>query len=117
VLYEEEKRRIGEQVIGLLGGYFHGIKEQVEVIDVPTLMTWERFMGGTRGFSNFPNKKISIVGSLIKNDGMLVPGLENFYFTGAWATSAGALFVNALSGKKAVQSICAREGLRFTVPV
>jgi len=101
-------------VIGLLGNYFRGIKSQVEVMDVPTILTWERFMGGTHGFSNFPNKKADIIGSLYKNSGMTVPGLGNFYFVGVWATSAGALFVNALSGRKAVRRICREEGRRFS---
>lgn len=107
--YEEEKQKIAEQVIALLPG----IKGRVEAVDVPTLLTWERFMGGTHGFVNMPKKEFDFLGSLYKNDGMTVPGLENFYFVGAWATSAGALFVNALSGKKAIKEICRSERLRF----
>ncbi len=115
--YEEEKQKIADQVIELLENYFSGIKNQIEVVDVPTLITWERFMGGTRGFANFPNKKMSFIGSLINNSGMTVPGLENFYFTGVWATSAGALFANALSGKKALKSICNKDGRKFSVNI
>lgn len=108
--YDEEKQKVAEQVIELLENHFHGIKSQIEAIDVPTLMTWERFMGGTHGFANMPKKKFDIIGSLYKNSGMTVPGLDNFYFVGAWATSAGALFINALSGRKAIQKICRKEG-------
>lgn len=107
--YEEEKEKVAEQVIGLLPG----INGRVEVVDVPTLLTWERFMGGTHGFANMPKKEFDFLGSLYKNDGMTVPGLKNFYFVGAWATSAGALFVNALSGKKAIKKICREEGQKF----
>jgi phytoene dehydrogenase-like protein len=46
-LYEKEKQTVAEIVIGLLEQHFTGIKSQVEVIDVPTIMTYERFMGGT----------------------------------------------------------------------
>ncbi|MGI6555630.1 MAG: phytoene desaturase family protein [Bacillota bacterium] len=107
--YEEEKEKVAEQVIGLLPG----IKGRIEAVDVPTLVTWERFMGGTHGFANMPKKESDFLGSLYKNEGMTVPGLENFYFAGTWATSAGALFVNALSGKKAIKKICRNEGRKF----
>lgn len=111
--YEAEKQKVAAQVIELLENYFHGISNQVETVDVATLLTWERFMGGTHGFSNFPNKKQDILGSLFNNKDMTLNGLDNFYFVGAWATSAGALFLNALSGKKAIQRLCKMEGLKF----
>ncbi len=90
------------------------LKSQVETVDVPTLLTWERFMGGTHGFNNMPSKKPDIIGSIFKNSGMLIPGLENFYFVGAWATSAGTLFINTNSGKKAIKNICKKEERKFT---
>lgn len=113
--YEAEKQKVADQVIEILENYFCGIKSQVEAIDVPTLLTWERFMGGTHGFCNAPNKKIDFIGTLFNSNDMTIPGLDNFYFTGAWATSAGALFVNALSGKKAIRRICRKEGVKFSV--
>jgi phytoene dehydrogenase-like protein len=116
-LYEEEKALVASQVIGILENYLPGLKSQVETVDVPTLLTWERFMGGTNGFNNMPSKKPDIIGSMFKNSGMNIPGLENFYFAGAWATSAGALFINAHSGKKAIKNICKKEGRKFTSTV
>lgn len=113
--YEAEKKKVAEQVIGLLEKHFHGIKDQVEVVDVPTLLTWERFMGGTHGFANMPKKKFNPAGSMFGSKDMLVPGLGNFYFVGVWATSAGATFMNALSGKKAVKRICKKEHIKFQV--
>jgi phytoene dehydrogenase-like protein len=111
--YEEEKEKVAEQVIGLLENHFPGIRGQVEAVDVPTLLTWERYMGGTHGFANMPKKEFDFIGSLFKNTGMIVPGLQNFYFAGAWATTSGALFVNALSGKKVIKQICRDEGRKF----
>ncbi|HWR26598.1 MAG TPA: hypothetical protein VN316_01845 [candidate division Zixibacteria bacterium] len=97
-LYDKEKQKVAEIVIGILDNYFHGIKNQVEVIDVPTLMTWERYMGGTHGFANMPSKKSKIIASLLgRGQERNLPGLSNFHFMGAWATSTGALFSNAHS--------------------
>jgi len=114
--YEEEKRRVADQVIDLLESrYFAGLRQQVEVIDVPTLLTWERFTGGTMGLGFVPKRKISVTGSVFgKSLNSTLPGLSDFYFAGTWATSAGALFMNALSGKRVVQGLCKADGRTFT---
>lgn len=112
--YDEEKQKVAQQVIDLLENRFAGIKDQVEVIDVPTLMTWERYMGGTHGFAGMPHKKVDILASAFgKGWEMTLPGLSNFYMVGQWATSAGSLFSNALSGRTAIKTICRQQGRRF----
>ncbi len=113
--YQAEKDKVATQVIELLERQFPGISDQVEVVDVPTLLTWEHFMGGYHGFANMPNKPINMMASFFGKGNMTVPGLSDFYFAGVWATSAGATFINALSGKKAVQSICKKERIPFRV--
>jgi phytoene dehydrogenase-like protein len=113
--YLAEKEKTTKQVIDLLERQFPGISGQVEAVDVPTLLTWERFMGGYHGFANTPKKEFDIMGSFFGKGNMTVPGLSDFYFTGVWATSAGATFMNALSGKKAIQSICKKEHIPFQV--
>jgi phytoene dehydrogenase-like protein len=113
--YDEEKRKVSDTVIGLLEGHFPGLRGQVEALDVITLLTWERFMGGTHGFANAPNKKLDFVGSLLgKGQEKTLPGLEGFYFVGVWMTSTGALFSNALSGRSIIRDICKKDGKRFT---
>jgi phytoene dehydrogenase-like protein len=115
--YDEEKARIADTVIGLLERRFPGLRGQVEAVDVPTLLTWERYMGGTHGFANMPKKPFNFMKSLTAG-GMetTLPGLERFHFAGAWATSAGALFMNALSGRVVVKAICKAENRPFTAP-
>ena len=44
---------------------------------------------------------------------MTLPGLSGFYFVGVWASMAGSLFGNALSGRRAIQALCKREGKKF----
>jgi hypothetical protein len=84
---------------------------------VPTQLTWERFMGGTHGFANMPNKKATIWSGLRGAGGDLtLPGLEHFYFAGVWSSLAGSLFGNALSGKRAVSAACKKEGKRLVTP-
>jgi phytoene dehydrogenase-like protein len=112
--YEEEKQKVASQVVDILENHFHGIKSQVEVIDVPTLMSWERFMGGTRGFNNSPNKKFSFATGMRGTGGIpTLPGLSDFYFVGVWASMAPSLFGNALSGRKVIQRLCKNDGRKF----
>ena len=73
-------------------------------------------MGGTEGHNNYPNKGFNIISSLFGLDQTYtLPGLKNFYFAGQWVTSAGALVMNALSGRTVVQKICRQSGVKFTV--
>ncbi len=112
---DKEKQKIAGQVIEQLSHYFKGIESQIEVVDVATLMTWEKFMSGTNGFNNFPVKKASFTASLLSRKlENTLPGLANFYMVGAWTTSLGATFMNAFSGKKAIQAVCKEDGKKFT---
>jgi phytoene dehydrogenase-like protein len=115
--YQAEKSRIAEQIIALLEKQFTRLREDIEVIDVATLRTWERFMGGTEGCDNFPRKTggpdiASIMFGMYRNNSL--PGLKNFYLAGGWVTAAGALLMNAMSGKAAVKKICRQCGVRFS---
>lgn len=115
--YKQEKQKVAEQAIEILDRQFRGIKEQVEVIDVCTLMTWERYMGGTQGWFNLPNRELdfSMKEDLTdKKFKTTLPGLSNFYFVGIWATVMGSLAHNALSGKTIIRCICKKDGKEFT---
>jgi len=114
--YNREKQRVAEQVVEILENHFPGIKGQVEVIEVATLMTWERFMRGSQGWYNLPNRKFDFS---IKEDPsdkrfkVTLPGLSNFYFVGVWATMMGSLFNNADSGKTIIRRICLKDGRKL----
>jgi len=114
--YRQEKQKVTEQVIDVLETHFRGIKNQVEVIDVYTLMTWERYMGGTQGWFNFPNRKLDFSMKEDLSDKKFkttLPGLSDFYFVGIWATAMGSLAHNANSGKTIIRRICKKDGKEF----
>jgi len=118
--YKQEKQKVAEQVIEILESHFLGIKNQVEVIDVATLMTWERYMGGSQGWFNLPNRKFDFSISMREDPSdkkftTTLPGLSNFYFVGVWATMMGSLFHNANSGKIIIRRICKKDGRKFVV--
>jgi phytoene dehydrogenase-like protein len=107
--YEEEKATAADLAIEVLERRFPGLRGQVETIDVPTQLTWERYMGGTHGFANMPAKKVSVWAGMRGAGGdMTLPGLESFYFAGVWASMSPSLFGNALSGRLAIQALCKR---------
>ena len=112
--YNAEKERIAKQVIDLLEQQFSYLEQDIEAVDVITLCTWERFMHGTEGFDNFPNKKLSVLSTMFGlNDDYMLPGLKGFYFAGGWVTSAGSLLMNAKSGKTVIEKICKKSGVKF----
>jgi phytoene dehydrogenase-like protein len=114
--YQQEKQKIAEQVIKILEQRYPGLQKQVEVIDVCTLMTWERYIGGTQGWFNFPKRKMQFnlkPETEDKTYKTTLPGLSNFYFVGVWATMMGSLPHNALSGKTIIQRLCKQDGKTF----
>jgi phytoene dehydrogenase-like protein len=114
-LYDEEKEKVAATVIDILDRtHFPGIKGQVEAVDVPTLVTWERYVGGTHGFLSMPKKEFNPMDLVRGRLDSTLPGLSDFYLVGTWATSVGALFSNAHSGKKIIKELCERDGKKFT---
>ncbi len=114
--YRQEKQKVAERVIEVLDTHFSGLKSQVEVTDVYTLLTWERYMGGTQGWFNLPNRKLDFAMRDDFSDRKFkttLPGLSGFYFVGIWATAMGSLAHNALSGKTIIRRICRLDGKTF----
>jgi len=114
--YKQEKLKVAEQVIEILESHFHGIKDQVEVVDVSTLMTWERYTSGSQGWFNLPNRKFDFNIGEDRSDRKFkttLPGLSNFYFVGLWATMVASLSQNAHSGKIIIRRICRKDGKEF----
>ncbi len=112
--YDEEKQKVADTVIDLLENtHFPGIRSQVEVIDVPTLLTWERYTGITWGLGMMPAVQPRMVDAFLGKGYMTLPGLDSFYMVGAFATYGPSLFHNAISGRKTVRALCKRDGRRF----
>jgi hypothetical protein len=82
-------------------------------VDVPTLMTWERYVGGAHGFMSGPARPFNPMDMLFGKGYATLPGLDDLYLVGTWATAIGALWINALSGRRAVQVICEKDGKSF----
>jgi phytoene dehydrogenase-like protein len=109
--YKQEKEKIADQVIAFLDTRFPGLAKQVEMRDVATPATWERYTGNWRGSWEgwFLSSKVFMT-SMSKE----LPGLKNFYMIGQWVEPGGGTPAAAVSGRNAIQIICKRDGRKFT---
>jgi phytoene dehydrogenase-like protein len=108
--YKAEKERIADQVVALLDQRFPGLGAQVEMRDVATPITWERYTGNWRGSYEgwLPTTK-----TFMSQMSKTLPGLENFYMAGQWVEPGGGMPAAAMSGRNVTQIICKKDKKRF----
>ena len=116
-LYDSEQIQVANQVIDFLETCYPGIKAQVEVTDVATPLSYERYTGNWLG---------ATCGWLLTTDTMLwmiqgvdktLPGLQDLYLAGHWVEPGGTVPIVALSGRNAIQLICHDDERPFTTNV
>jgi phytoene dehydrogenase-like protein len=113
--YQAEKEKIAEQVIALLDQHYPGLAGQVEMRDVATPVTWERYTGNWQGSmegwlmttKTFPPFRMS----------RTLPGLKSFYMAGQWVEPGGGVPPAAMSGRNVIQIICKREHRLFVAKI
>jgi phytoene dehydrogenase-like protein len=108
--YNAEKEQIAKQVITALDHRFPGLAAKVEMYDVATPMTWERYTGNWRGSYEgwLPSAQ-----SLMMRMSKTLPGLNNFYMVGQWVEPGGGLPRAAISGRNVTQIICKNDKRPF----
>ncbi len=113
--YRAEKERVADLVLAQLEPRFPGLHEQVEVVDVATPITIERYTGNGRMFQG--SLGLPLVGFLFgRGIVRTLPGLSNFYMAGQWAGLPGLPWVAAM-GRSLVQHLCRRDGRPFVTTV
>jgi len=116
--YDAEKRQIASAVIAQLEKRFPGIAEQVEVVDVATPMTTERYTGNWQGSIEGWLITTRTIGMMMgKGMDKMLPGLEDFYMVGQWVEPGGGLPTVAMSGRKVIKIICKRDKRPFVTQV
>ncbi len=108
--YKAEKEHIADKVIALLDQRFPGLAAQVEICDVATPLTWERYTGNWQG--SFEGWLISTK-TLGMRMSKSLPGLKNFYMAGQWVQPGGGLPPAAMSGRNVTQIICKQDKRPF----
>ncbi len=109
--YEEEKKRIGAEVVDAINMRFPGFKGRVEVVDVATPATYVRYtgnwMGSFEGWLMTPKNAVEQIPRTL-------PGLTNFYMIGQWVMPGGGLPSGLMTGKEIIKRICRADGKAFT---
>ncbi|HVZ80226.1 MAG TPA: NAD(P)/FAD-dependent oxidoreductase [bacterium] len=109
--YEAEKHGLSRKVLALLDKRFLGITSQVEVTDVATPTTFERYTHNWRGSIEgwLPDLK-----SFLKPLPKTLKGLRGLYFAGQWVQPGGGLPTCLMTGKDIIKRICREDGKAFT---
>ena len=100
--YAGEKKRIADAVIAELTANMLEINGKVQVTDVATPLTYERYCGNWKGSwmtEMTPKMKLRTYPAAIK-------GLNNVYFAGQRMMPPGGLPAALMSGRTAVQYLC-----------
>ena len=111
--YQAAKESVARKVIDLLEEHYPGIAEKVEMTDVATPVTFERYTGNWEG--SFEGWLITPdnAGTIMKPMPKTIPGLNNFYMCGQWVEPGGGLPTGVMSGRKLTQMICREDGRKF----
>jgi phytoene dehydrogenase-like protein len=108
--YKKEKEWIADQVIASLDQRFPGLASQVEMCDVATPMTFERYSGNWQAsFQGWMETTKTLRMRMSKT----LPGLRNFYMAGQWVEPGGSVPKVAMSGRNVTQIICKQDKKEF----
>jgi phytoene dehydrogenase-like protein len=115
--YEAEKKQVAITILGQLERLLPGIEKDVEVVDVATPLTYERYTGNWQGSMEGWLITPQTMAMQMSGRGMrkTLPGLEDFYMIGQWVEPGGGVPTAALSARAALQLICHKDGRPFTV--
>ena len=112
--YAAEKQRVLSTCLLELEKRFPGISAQVEVTDVATPLTWERYTGNWRGSYEGWLPTVELFGKFLPRE---LPGLKGFYMTGQWTSPGGGVPMCMSQARRLVKHLCTRERRGFTTSV
>jgi phytoene dehydrogenase-like protein len=111
--YKAEKQQVADQMIAQLDRRYPGLADQVEMCDVATPATFERYTGNWQssymGWLFTPKMMMSQIDKTL-------PGLDNFYMIGQWVGDS-SIPIAATSGRHVTQIICHKDKKPFATTV
>jgi phytoene dehydrogenase-like protein len=108
--YDQEKERIAQELIAALETRFPGLTQKVEVIDVATPLTFERYTGNWRGAYEGWLPTTDNYGKTLKKT---LPDLRNFYIIGQWTMPGGGIPTGIITARKVIETISKLEKKKF----
>jgi phytoene dehydrogenase-like protein len=114
--YAAEKKRTADECVKALELRMPGIGAEVEMVDVATPLTYERYTGNWKGVY----MTWQLTGEFQRRHRFVpktVPGLDGLYLASMWTVPPGGLPGAAIAGRQVVQLLCARDRRRFVASV
>jgi len=108
--YEEEKQNLAEQIRRAVCKKFPQAEGKIEVIDIATPLTYERYTGAYHGSwmsVSGPGDKMKAYPGCLKN-------IKGLYFAGHRIMSPGGLPVAVFTGWQAAQMVCRQFDVVFS---
>lgn len=107
--YKEKKEALGKSFIELVSKYIPEVKDNLEVIDVATPLTYERYCGSYQGSW----MSVLSVGMVQKNYPQKLDSICNVYFAGQRLRSPGGLPLAVYTGRLAAEYLCRDNKVEF----
>lgn len=108
--YEKEKEAVKQGVIQALEQRWRGITEDIEMVDVATPLTFERYTGNWRG--SFEGWLMTPKEGFLRMKKTLTT-VKNFYMVGQWVQPGGGLPSGVNTAREVIAQICREDGKRF----
>lgn len=116
--YIAHKQEVGQVVEDTLEKRLPGFKAALEVIDVATPLTYERYTGNWQGaFAGWGMSHRKMKYMMGKGMPKTLPGLANFYMCGQWVEPGGNVELSCASGRDVIKDMCQDLGLGFRTRV
>jgi phytoene dehydrogenase-like protein len=109
--YEAAKQQVAETVIASLDRLIPGFAARVEVVDVATPLTIERYTGNFHGLQAYASK--DFLGTMLHGMSKTLPRLENFHMVGQWAGATIGVSTVAVMGRSLVRTLCKQDKKKF----
>ena len=112
--YTEEKQHCADEVVASIGRYRPGFADLVEVVDVATPLTRERYTGNWMGAMQARKPSANMIRALMQGAPAYASReIDGLYMAGQWVEAWGGITTAAQSGRKAVKAMCRRDGKPF----
>lgn len=109
--YNRVKNDFANSMVDMLDEKIGGIKACIEVIDVTTPATYQRYTGNWKGSAQgwFPAKNL-VAPTPVSIE---LPGLRNFFYTSQWAVPGGGLPMVLKSAHDLAQTLCLKHHVKY----
>ena len=108
-LYNKEKAKYGDFVVEQIINKFPSLKNKIQVVDVATPVTYNRYTNSSRG--EYMSYLLRPDRPGFNHNGKT--GIRNFYLSGQWMQSPGGLPIALSQGRFAIQRICRSNNLSY----